>query len=99
MQPVVPPFSPALLRVYDDFLFLRENLLHNALAQILCALFFVASLIISVVLFVYWSYCARCLFLASGESLTDAEMDALRWDRPIRQTIWALFFPHRFMLQ
>ena len=99
MKPAVPPFSPALLRIYDDFLFLRAILLHNTFAQLLCALSFVVSLIISVVLFIYWSYSARCLFLASGESLTDAEMDALRWDRPIRETLWALFFPHRFMLQ
>jgi hypothetical protein len=70
-------------------MFLREQVLELTLVQLILALVFLASLLVSMGLFVYWSYCAVQI-LTEGEEITDRQVKLMRWDLRFREFLVSL---------
>jgi hypothetical protein len=77
------------LQMYDQAMFLREHVLGLALVQLVLALFFLASLVVAMGLFVYWSYCAVQI-LSGGEEISDRQLKLMRWDLRCREFLVSL---------
>jgi hypothetical protein len=82
---------PAALDIYDQLNLLRGQLLSNIGVQFLIALFFIASLFVAIILFVYWGSCAFHVLSANGVQLTDAEVEPMLWGKKLRAHLFNLF--------
>ena len=87
------------LQLFDELMAFRDAVQGHVLAQLLSALFFVASLIVAFVLLSYWSYSAVYLLGASVEQADQLDLAPLRWDRKLWDFFVHLIFPVRWMLQ
>lgn len=70
-----------MIQLYDSFMYLREQLFNLTLVQILGAILFLWSFLIAILLSAYWLRCALVILSAPADELTDAELDALHWNR------------------
>ena len=81
----------SLLPVYDRLLEIRSAFLGIIGIKLLIASFFVVSLLLSIVLGVYWAYCTYHVLQAQGSELTVAEVEPMLWEKKIREQL-AFFF-------
>ena len=90
--------NPAIVAAYDEFLYLRDLLLHNPVSELLIALYFVASFFVALMLLFYWAGCVLLLFQCSGEELSDPELESLRLDRGLFSSLFHLLLPSATLL-
>lgn len=87
------------LQLFDEVMAFRDVVQGHVLAQLLAALFFVASLLVAMVLLGYWSYSAVYLLGAPIEQVEQLDLTPLRWDRKLWEFFLHLIFPARWLVQ
>lgn len=88
---IVQNVFPILLLVYDQLLLIRSHILSNIVVQFLIALFFIGSMFVAIVLFVYWGSCAVHVLAANDLLLTDAEVEPMLWEKKLRALLLGMF--------
>ena len=91
MPLVIRDICSMVLPIYDQLLFISSLFVSNFLVQLLIDLFFVVSLFVAIVLFVYWGSCAWPILAANNLELTDEDIESMRWDKKLRAQLWHLF--------
>jgi len=70
-----------LLRSFDEFMYIRGQVMDSLPAELAGVVLHLAILAVSILLAVYWIYCGTVLWAAIGTELTAADMESMRWDR------------------
>ena len=90
------------LQVYDFLMYLRHYCLDSGVGQVLGAMLFSLSSVISGMLLTYWVYTAFHLLSVQADELSDTELDVLHWNRRRRflgrQLLRARRFTPRWVL-